>query len=137
MKYLLDTNACIRVLNGRAPALAERLGRHRPSEVAVCSVVKAELFYGAARSRDPAGSLAKQYEFLAPFRSYEFDDRAAEAAGRIRANLESQGTPIGPYDTQIAAIALVNDLVLVTHNVAEFARVDGLRLEDWEQRDGS
>jgi tRNA(fMet)-specific endonuclease VapC len=58
LKYLLDTNACIRILNGRAPALVERLGQHRPSEIAVCSVVKAELFYGAAKSSDPARTLA-------------------------------------------------------------------------------
>ena len=76
-----------------------------------------------------------QHEFLSRFHSYEFDDRSAEAAGQLRAALESQGTPIGPYDTQIAAVALVNDLVLVTHNVREFGRVDGLRIEDWEEAD--
>lgn len=133
MRYLLDTNACIRFLSGRAPSLVERLGQHRPSEIAVCSVVKAELYYGAAKSRDPARTLAEQREFLSRFRSYEFDDRAAEAAARIRADLEAPGTPIGPHDTQIAAIALAHDLVLVTHNVKEFGRVEGLRLEDWEQ----
>ena len=133
MRYLLDANVCIRYLTGRAPALVERFGQHRPSEIAVCSVVKYEIFYGSAKGQDPDGSLAKQREFLSPFRSYDFDDRAAEAAARIRADLEAQGTPIGPHDTQIAAIALVNDLVLVTQNVDEFGRVDGLRLEDWEQ----
>jgi tRNA(fMet)-specific endonuclease VapC len=61
-----------------------------------------------------------------------FDDRAARYFGQIRANLQRQGTPIGPYDLQIAAIALANDLTLVTHNTREFARIDGLRLVDWE-----
>jgi len=132
VKYLLDTNACIRLMTGRAPGLVERFRQHRPSEIAVCSVVKAELFYGAAKSSSPEKTLAKQKEFLSLFHSFLFDDCAAERSGHLRAELHAQGTPIGPYDTQIAAIALANDLVLVTHNVAEFERVNGLQIEDWE-----
>jgi len=103
-----------------------------PSEVAVCSVVKAELYYGAARSVDPERTLTTQREFLDRLVSLDFDDRAAEVSGHVRADLAAKGTPIGPYDLQIAAIALANDLTLVTRNVDEFRRVEGLKVEDWE-----
>jgi tRNA(fMet)-specific endonuclease VapC len=130
--YLMDTNTCIRYLNGRAPNVRSRLRALRPTDIAVCSVVKAELFAGAARSTDPARTRARQDVFLAPFASLPFDDPAAEIYARIRAQLEAAGTPIGPYDLQIAAITLANNLILVTHNVREFSRIIGLQLEDWE-----
>ena len=132
MKYLLDTNVCIGYLSGRAPGVLERLRSLPRSDVAVCSVVKAELFYGAARSTDPERSLAAQRQFLGQFASLDFDDRAAEVAGRIRAVLARRGEPIGPGDLQIAAIALANGLTLVTRNVREFSRVEELVVEDWE-----
>src|SRR5690349_21417366 len=102
--YLLDTNTCIRYLNGRAPSIRAHLQTLRPSQVAVCSVVKAELFAGAGKSTDPERSRARQERFLARFVSLPFDDHAAEIYGRIRAVLERAGIPIGPYDLQIAAI---------------------------------
>lgn len=132
MTFLLDTNACIRYLNGKAPRIRERMRLQRPDEIQVCSVVKAELFAGAAKSTDPARTLARQQSFLSRFASLPFDDLAADVYGRIRAHLESAGTPIGPYDLQIAAIALARGLILVTHNTDEFSRVPGLVLEDWE-----
>ena len=132
MIYLLDTNVCIRYLNGRAPGVLQRLRALEPSDIAVCSVVKAELFYGAQRSQDPKRSLAVQRQFLQPYRSLPFDDAAAEFAGLLRAGLAAQGTPIGPHDIQIAAIALANTCTLVTHNLREFGRVPNLLLEDWE-----
>ncbi|WP_367288885.1 PIN domain-containing protein [Laspinema palackyanum] len=98
----------------------------------MCSVVKAELFYGAMRISNPARTRALQEVFLNQFISLPFDDAAASIFGRIRVQLAALGMPIGPYDLQIAAIALVNNLILVTHNVREFERVEGLRLEDWE-----
>jgi tRNA(fMet)-specific endonuclease VapC len=130
--YLLDTNVCIRFLNGLAPSVLQRLQALQPVEVVVCSVVKAELFYGAQRSRDPARSLAVQIRFLQPYHSLPFDDAAADIAGSLRAQLAEKGTPIGPYDLQIAAIALANRCTLVTHNVREFGRVPNLAIEDWE-----
>ena len=132
MRYLLDTNACIGFLTGRAPGILKQLQNLSPSDIAVCSVVKAELFYGAERTVDPAKTLASQRAFLDRFASLAFDDRAASAAGTIRAKLAAQGTPIGPYDQQIAAIALVNGLTLVTRNVREFERVEGLSIVNWE-----
>jgi tRNA(fMet)-specific endonuclease VapC len=130
--YLLDTNVCIRFLNGLAPRVLQRLQALQPVEVVVCSVVKAELLYGAQRSRDPARSLAIQMRFLQPYHSLPFDDTAADLAGNLRAQLAEKGTPIGPYDLQIAAIALANRCTLVTHNIREFGRVPDLAIEDWE-----
>lgn len=130
--YLLDTNACIRILNDTAPWLISRLRQHRPSEVLLCSVVKAELLYGARKSARPAENLRLLQAFFEPFPSLPFDDPCAERYGTIRSDLHRAGTPIGPHDLMIAATALANDLVLVTHNVGEFSRVVGLRLEDWE-----
>jgi len=100
--------------------------------MAVCSVVKAELFYGARRSNNPTRTLERQQEFLGRFTSRPFGDDAAISCGQIRARLASAGTPIGAYDLQIAAIALANNLTLVTHNTREFGRIEGLQVEDWE-----
>lgn len=132
MIYLLDSNVCIQYLNGRSEAIRERIQQTDANDIAVCSIVKAELFYGAQRSQHPERTLARQQQFLRLFLSLAFDDEAAMAYGRIRATLADQGTPIGSNDVQIAAIALVNGLTLVTHNTDEFSRVSGLRLEDWE-----
>lgn len=95
-------------------------------------MTKAELFYGSMRSNNPTQAHRAQQEFLVQLISLPFDDQAALIFGRIRAQLAAVGTPVGPYDLQIAAIALVNNLTLVTHNTREFSRVEGLRIEDWE-----
>lgn len=131
MKFLLDTNSCIIYLRGKNLALKQRLEFYR-QEVAVCSVVKAELFYGSMKSANPEKNLSLQSEFLAQFISFPFDDIAADLFGTIRSQLESKGTPIGSYDLQIVAIALAHHLTLVTHNIREFSRVEGLHWEDWE-----
>lgn len=132
MTYLLDTNTCIRYLNGTAPGVLQRMQRISPQQIAVCSVVKAELFFGAMRSSDPIRTLTRQRRFLDQFVSLPFDDAAAEEYARIRADLTKQGTPIGPNDLLIAAIALARQATLVTHNIGEFGRVAGLAIEDWE-----
>jgi tRNA(fMet)-specific endonuclease VapC len=132
MIYLLDTNVCVRYLNGRSVAIRERILTTNPQDIAVCSVVKFELFYGALRSNNPKRNLERQQEFLNRFISLPFDDVAATIASRIRAILATSGTPIGAYDVPIAAIALANNLTLVTHNTNEFIRVEGLQIEDWE-----
>ncbi|MBC7813862.1 MAG: type II toxin-antitoxin system VapC family toxin [Burkholderiales bacterium] len=132
MKYLLDTNTCIRYINGRSPQLRTRFLSLSGEDIAVCSVVKAELFYGSAKSEYPAKSRTKQEYFLQALLSLPFDDKAAEVYAPMRARLEKLGTPIGANDMLIAAIALANDLILVTHNTREFVRIDGLKIEDWE-----
>lgn len=133
MRYLLDSNVCARYLNGMSLAIRERLRATNIADIAVCSVVKGELFYGVIKSNNPERTLARQQEFLKLFVSLPFDDSAALVYGRIRAELSANGTPIGPNDFQIAAIAMVNNLILVTHNTKEFSRVNGLQIEDWEE----
>lgn len=133
MKYLSDTNACIVHLRGKNVGnVTTRLAAAGPGQVALCSVVKAELLYGAERSDNPAKNHAQLQQFFASLPSLAFDDSAADAYGRVRAHLEAKGTPIGPNDLMIASIALANALNLVTHNVAEFGRVPQLQIEDWQ-----
>lgn len=132
MKYSLDTNTCIRYLNRRSEALRQKLPTIPAREIVVCSVVRGELVYGAAKSQTPDVSVAKQYHFLEPYISLPYDDQAAFVFKQIRAALDKTDTPIGAYDLQIAAIALVHHLIVVTHNTREFSRVAGLRIEDWE-----
>ena len=130
--YLLDTNACIRILNGTSPSLTERLRVVPRSIVRLSSVVKAELFYGARKSSRIADNLRLLERFFDTIASLPFDDRCAEEYGLIRAELERAGALIGPNDLLIAATVRANRAVLVTHNVREFSRVTDLRLEDWE-----
>jgi len=131
VKYLLDTNAWIRYVNKPRSAIARKLATLQPDDVRLCSVVLGELYYGAYKSSRPANlnvisTLSRQ------FASLPFDDAAAVIYGRIRAQLATAGALIGPYDLQIAAIALANNLTVVTRNTQEFSRVPGLVIEDWE-----
>jgi len=132
MKYLLDTNVCIRFLQGRSVSLLRRLESVADPEKCLCSVVAAELIYGAAKSQRRKETLERLNQFLSCFRMLDFDIAAARHFGEIRAELHQRGTPIGPYDLQIAAIARANQLILVTNNTAEFSRVPHLICEDWE-----
>jgi tRNA(fMet)-specific endonuclease VapC len=132
MKYLLDSNTCIRYINGRSPKIAERLNSLPEGEAMVCAIVKAELLFGAMRSQNPSKTVSIQRQFLSLFASLPFDDTAAEYYGQIRADLTYKGTPIGGNDLLIASIALANKLILVTHNTREFSRVTALQIEDWE-----
>jgi tRNA(fMet)-specific endonuclease VapC len=132
MKYLLDTNVCVRYLNGESEILNRRLQAKNLEDIVVCSIVKMELFYGAMRSNNPDASWRKHKKFLEVFISLPFDDIAAFIAGRVWFQLTSLGTPIGANDLLIASITLAHDLTLVTHNISEFCRVEGLRIEDWE-----
>jgi tRNA(fMet)-specific endonuclease VapC len=132
MKYLLDTDTCIQFLRRRESPVKRKLMSVDFASVALCSVVKAELYFGAQRSALPQEESARLSEFFAYFISMPFDDRAAEVYGRLRAQLARQGAPIGPNDLLIASIALANDATLITHNISEFQRVEGLPLEDWQ-----
>lgn len=131
--YLLDSNACIRLLNESASSnMARKLAELTPDDIRLCSVVKSELYYGADKSTRRDRNLASLNRFFSQFISLPFDDNAAAIAGQVRAQLDVAGTPIGSNDLLIAAIALSNDLTLVTHNTREFGRINGLRYEDWE-----
>jgi tRNA(fMet)-specific endonuclease VapC len=132
MTYLLDSNVCIQYLRGRNLLVRQRLASKQPQEILICSVVMAELYIGALRSGNPAANRAKVDAFAGPYLCLPFDRPAADVHARIRHHLETLGTPIGPHDLQIAAIALADGCTLVTHNTAEFSRVPGLLLEDWE-----
>ncbi|MEQ8971402.1 type II toxin-antitoxin system tRNA(fMet)-specific endonuclease VapC [Coleofasciculus sp. F4-SAH-05] len=131
--YLLDSNVCIRLLNESASSnMARKLAELTPDDIRLCSVVKSELYYGAYKSTRRDRNLANLNRFFSQFISLPFDDNAAAIAGQVRAQLDVAGTPIGSNDLLIAAIALSNDLTLVTHNTREFGRINGLKYEDWE-----
>jgi tRNA(fMet)-specific endonuclease VapC len=133
--FHLDTNGAIAVLNGRPEAARQRLKTvlEMPrSLVAISSIVLYELRYGAARSAQPEKNTERLRLFLAgPIDVAPFGEEDAAVAGQLRATLEAKGTPIGPYDLLIAAQALRSGATLVTANTSEFARVEGLALEDW------
>ena len=131
--YLLDTNACIKILNESSTELIERFQSKTPSEIQLCSVVKAELVYGARKSARPADNLRVLHTFFSPFVSNPFDDECSSNYGVIRSELERTGQPIGANDMMIASIALTCELTLVTHNVGELSRIVGLSWEDWQE----
>jgi tRNA(fMet)-specific endonuclease VapC len=131
IKYLLDTNLCIRVLRDRPQGLRERFNAEA-SSLSISSVVLYELLYGAAKSARPIDSRHAVEAFASRLAVLAFDDDAAAHAGEIRAELERKGTPIGSYDLLIAGHARSRGLVVVTGNLGEFRRVEGLRCEDWE-----
>jgi tRNA(fMet)-specific endonuclease VapC len=132
--YLLDTNAWIAFLRQTHPVLIQRLRTEKSTDVALCSVVLGELYYGAKRSglSNEAVNFARIENLRQEFVSLPFGDDAAQEYGDLRAHLAALGTMIGPNDLMIAAIALANKLTLVTHNTSEFVRVPGLALEDWQ-----
>ena len=131
--YLLDTNVCIVYLKGKSANVRQRFDLLQRNNIAVCSVVKAELFYGSMRSNNSKKLLQTQKLFVEKFVSLPFDDRCIAIYGKIRARLAKAGTPIGSNDLLIASIALSHNLILVTHNIREFSRVEELKLEDWEE----
>ncbi len=127
---LLDTNICIYIINARSPAVLARFKQHRLGDIGLCSVVAAELAYGVAKSGSARNRQALKM-FLAPLVVLPFDDEAFWTYGTLRADLGRRGPPIGVQDTLIAAHALSQRALLVTHNTREFAQVPGLQLADW------
>jgi len=130
MKYLLDTDTCVYLIKRRPLQVYERFRRHRLSAVALSSIVVSELSWGAAKSGLPKNVEALD-AFLAAFQITAYDQSAAFIYGRLRADLERRGMPIGPLDMLIAAHALSLDMTLVTNNEREFRRVPDLRIENW------
>ena len=131
MKYLLDTNICINFINGTSDKVKIKLESHSCSDIVLCSIVKAELYYGVSKSKRKYDNLNKLREFFSIFDSYCFDDLAAAVYGDIRSELELKSIVIGPYDMLIASICVANNLILITNNVSEFSRVSNLKIEDW------
>ena len=133
MRYMLDTNTLVYVLNARPQHLAvlERFNREDPRDLFISAITLAELRYGAAKSDRREANLSKVQRVAQALNTSPFEDKAAAAYGPLRSELESAGTPIGPLDTLIAAHALSLRLTLVTSNAHEFSRVPGLHTENW------
>ncbi len=132
MTYLLDTNVCIVHLVKRSLNVQQKLASISPKEIALCSVVKAEIIYGTLKGNYTSQAVALRQSFFTQFVSLPFDDLAADFYGQERARLARLGQSIGPNDLMIASIALANNLTLITHNTREFSRVANLQFEDWE-----
>jgi len=130
LRYLLDTNLCIRVLRDRPAGLRDRFNANADA-LSISTVVLYELLYGAEKSARPEHNRREVERFAARLEVLPFDAEAAAHAAEIRAALERQGRTIGAYDLQIAGHARSRGLVVVTGNLAEFNRVNGLRCEDW------
>ncbi len=131
MRYLLDANAVIALLNDTTSPIARRVRRYAPRDVGVSAVVIHELYYGAFKSQRVEHNLARVDGLQFPVLEFDHDD--ARHAGEIRARLASKGAPIGPYDVLIAGQARARGLTLVTDNTAEFTRVQDLKVEDWSR----
>ena len=132
MKYLLDTNAFIRYVNGSSQSILNKVLEVGDHNIAVSAISRAELSYGVTKSKRCEFTQALHESFLRRIETIDFDSTAASYHGTQRIRLEQQGDMIGTYDLLIACIALASDLILVTHNVREFSRIEGLRFEDWE-----
>ena len=131
MRYLLDTNACIALLNKTSQPLAARVRRHAPADIGLPAPVAHELYYGAWKSRQASRNLDLLDRM--GFEIVPFDASDARVAGAVRSRLEAVGRPIGPYDLLIAGQALARGLVLVTANNREFLRIEDLHCEDWSR----
>ena len=133
MAFLLDTNACVDYLTARYPKVVERIQGSSPEDLFLSVVVVAELRYGADHSTRRRTNHSRIDALIEEIEPLDFDLRAAASYGRVRAQLEKGGTPIGPNDMLIAAHALSRGLTVVTDNTAEFRRVRGLKVENWRE----
>ena len=133
MRYMLDTNILVYVLNARPghESILERFDREEPRDMVVSSITLAELRYGIEKSQRREANRRALHRVLRALNVLAFDAKAADAYGSVRAMLESAGKPVGPLDTLIAAHALALDVTLVSSNLREFSRVHGLRVESW------
>ncbi len=132
MKYYLDTNIIIYAVKGIIPRLSDRFVDIEPRDIVIPAIALSEIEYGAQKSFDYGKTMGKYIPFLRAFRVAPYTAKAAFYSGKIRVDLEKKGTPIGLNDTMIAGTVLAgDDGVLVTHNVREFERVEGLRIVDW------
>ena len=130
MRYMLDTDICIYTINEKPPAVLRAFRAHEAAGLGISSVTAAELFFGVARTGSQRNLKALR-RFLGTLEIAAFDTAAAEVCGAMRAWLATHGTPIGPYDTLIAAHAQAIGVTLVSNNTREFERVPGLRVENW------
>ena len=131
MKYMLDTNICIYAIKHKPEIVIKRFLAHNPDEMCISAITYGELMHGVEKSQSTEKNRIALALFLSPITILEFGAEAAEEYGRIRADLEKKGTPIGSMDLLIAAHAKAEQLIIVTNNTREFKRVEGLPVEDW------
>ena len=131
MRLMLDTNICIYLIKEQPASVLDRFTAHPVGAIGVSVITLAELEYGVAKSSRPARNRAALEQFVSPLEVAPFDRDATSVYGRVRAQLEKKGQPIGSMDLLIAAHAISLDVRLITHNVKEFRKVPGLRIEDW------
>lgn len=131
MRYLLDTNICIYLIKKHPPEVLARFQQIQIKQLHIPTITLFELYYGIEKNNSQQRNLTALENFIAPLTVVDFTVDAAKKAARIRNHLQKQGTPIGAYDIQIAAIALSLNMTLLTNNTREFERVKGLKLENW------
>ena len=134
MRYMLDTNICIYAIKKKPEAVIRRFLEHDPDEICISSITCAELMHGVEKSQAADRNRLALTLFLSPITVLDFDQKASAEYGKLRADLEKTGTPIGPMDMLIAGHAKAEGLILVTNNAREFCRVEGLRLENWAEQ---
>jgi tRNA(fMet)-specific endonuclease VapC len=130
IRYLLDTNAVIALLNDAKSPISKKLRRHQPGNIGISSIVIYELYYGAYKSQRVEHNVSVVEKLQFPV--VKFDEEDARESGKIRAALAQKGTPIGPLDLLIAGQAKARHLTLITNNTKEFKRIAGLKIEDWQ-----
>lgn len=133
MKYMLDTNICIFIIRQRSLPILHRIQKVPPGQIAISAITVAELQYGVFKSSRPEKNAVALSKFISSFHVMPFTEKDTLAYGKIRSELERKGTFIGPFDLLIAAHAVSSSLVLVTNNLKEFSRVEGLQAEDWHE----
>ena len=133
MKYLLDTNICIYLIKKKPVNLIRKMMKMKTEDIGISTITLSELDYGIAKSRFPEQNQMALLEFLIPFGIIDYDQKASKEYGRIRTELERKGKPIGPLDMLIAAVARSQELILITNNVKEFARIESLIIENWAE----
>ena len=131
IRYLLDTNICIYLIKKHPPEVLARFQQIQLKQLHIPSITLFELYYGIEKNNSQQRNLAALENFIAPLTIVDFTHDAAKKAAKICNDLQKQGTPIGAYDIQIAAMALSHNMTLLTNNVREFERVKGLTLENW------
>ncbi len=131
MKYLLDTNICIYIIKKKPARVIEQFKINKPGDIAISSISISELNFGVKKSSEPEINKIALVEFLQPLIVMDYTKEDADSYGKIRAELEKKGTPIGAMDLLIASQAINRGLILVTNNESEFKRVKGIKIENW------
>ena len=131
MKYLIDTNICIYIMNKLPAGVIKKFKQFALGDVGISTITVSELQYGVAKSIHRKENQQRLEQFMAPLEILAYDEMAAKAYGDIRFHLEKYGQPIGPLDVLIAAHALSKNLILVTNNDKEFKRIKNLQVENW------